>query len=51
LRLLKYDWLEANPPPEGSRKRRPIPWDVILIDEREKTGSRTFRNFVFPWKD
>jgi hypothetical protein len=51
LRLLKYDWLDANPPPEGSPKRRPIPWDVILIEEREKTGSRTFRNFVFPWKD
>jgi hypothetical protein len=51
LRLLKYDWLEANPDPTGSRKKRKIPWDVILIEEREKTGSRTFRNFIFPWKD
>jgi len=47
LRLLKYDWLEANP----GENRRKIPWDALLIEEREKTGSRTFRNFIFPWKD
>ena len=52
LRLLKYDWLDANPEtePTGKRKRR-IPWDAILIEEREKTGTRTFRSFIFPWKD
>ncbi|MDR0376406.1 MAG: hypothetical protein LBH70_01275 [Spirochaetaceae bacterium] len=47
LRLLKYDWLEANP----GENRRKIPWDVLLIDEREKTGTRSLRNFIFPWKD
>ncbi|MDR0323960.1 MAG: hypothetical protein LBI12_05915 [Treponema sp.] len=47
LRLLKYDWLEANP----GENRRKIPWDALLIEEREKTGSRSFRNFIFPWKD
>jgi uncharacterized membrane protein YesL len=47
LRLLKYDWLETNP--EGNRKQ--IPWDALLIDERERTGTRTLRNFIFPWKD
>ena len=55
LRLLKYDWLEANPDPETtgkrSRRRRSIPWDAILIEEREKTGSRSFKSFIFPWKD
>ncbi|MDR0878453.1 MAG: hypothetical protein LBN21_10400 [Treponema sp.] len=52
LRLLKYDWLEANPDNSGGRpKRRKIPWDAILIDDRERTGSRTLRNFIFPWKD
>jgi hypothetical protein len=51
LRLLKYDWLEANPPEPGSPKRRAIPWDAILIEEREQTGTRTLRNFIFPWKD
>jgi hypothetical protein len=52
LRLLKYDWLEANPAAgnEGKRRRK-IPWDAILIDERERTGTRSFRNFIFPWKD
>jgi len=47
LRLLKYDYLEANP----DANRRKIPWDALLIDEREKTGTRTFRSFIFPWKD
>jgi hypothetical protein len=47
LRLLKYDYLEANP--DASRKR--IPWDALLIDERERAGTRTLRNFIFPWKD
>jgi len=47
LRLLKYDYLEANP----GVNRRKIPWDALLIEERERTGTRTFRNFIFPWKD
>lgn len=51
LRLLKYDWLEENPDPQPSTKRRRIPWDAILIDERENTGSRSFKSFIFPWKD
>ena len=47
LRLLKYDWLEANP----DANRRKIPWDALLIEEREKTGTRSLKNFIFPWKD
>ena len=47
LRLMKYDWLEANPQAD----RRKIPWDAILIEEREKTGTRSLKNFIFPWKD
>jgi hypothetical protein len=52
LRLLKYDWLEANPPAEGENpKRRKIPWETLLINDRERTGTRSLRNFIFPWKD
>jgi hypothetical protein len=54
LRLLKYDWLEANPAVTDSTakpKRQQIPWDAILIDERERTGTRSFKSFIFPWKD
>ncbi|MDR2160246.1 MAG: hypothetical protein LBP23_09315 [Treponema sp.] len=52
LRLLKYDWLEANGAETGGKgRRRTVPWDAILIDERERTGTRSFRNFIFPWKD
>jgi len=46
LRILKYDWLEANP----GANRKKIPWDALLIEEREKTGTRSFKNFIFPWK-
>jgi hypothetical protein len=45
LRLLKYDWLETHP---GERK---IPWDTLLEDEREKTGNRSIKGLIFPWKD
>ncbi|GHU16281.1 hypothetical protein FACS1894163_05350 [Spirochaetia bacterium] len=55
LRLLKYDWLEENPPiaAEGASKpKRPqIPWDALLIDDRDRTGTRSFKSFIFPWKD
>lgn len=47
LRLFKYDWLEEHP----DAKRNAVPWDALLIDEREKTGTRSFKNFIFPWKD
>jgi len=47
LRLLKYDWLEANP----DANKRQIPWDALLIDERERTGTRSLKSFIFPWKD
>ncbi|GHV52060.1 hypothetical protein AGMMS49579_08740 [Spirochaetia bacterium] len=55
LRLLKYDWLEENaqdPALAGDKPRRPkIPWDALLIDERERTGTRSLKSFIFPWKD
>ncbi|MDR2193648.1 MAG: hypothetical protein LBP19_04170 [Treponema sp.] len=52
LRLLKYDWLETHPEAIGAGGKRPkIPWDELLIDEREKTGTRSFKSFIFPWKD
>ena len=47
LRLLKYDYLEKNP--EANRKE--IPWDALLIDEKEKVGQRTLRGMIFPWKE
>jgi hypothetical protein len=45
LRILKYDWLEAHP---GEDQK--IPWDSLLMAEREKTGTRSLKNFIFPWK-
>ena len=47
LRLQKYDYLETNP--DANRKK--IPWDALLIDERERTGTRSLKSFIFPWKD
>ncbi|MFW6261027.1 MAG: hypothetical protein ACOC6J_05530, partial [Spirochaetota bacterium] len=47
LRLLKYDYLESHP----QANRREIPWDALLIDERERVGKRTLRGMIFPWKE
>lgn len=47
LRLLKYDWLEANP----GADRRKVPWEELIAEDREKTGTRSLRSFIFPWKD
>jgi uncharacterized membrane protein YesL len=47
LRLLKYDYLENDS--DANRKR--IPWDALLIDERERVGKRSLRGMIFPWKE
>ncbi|MCE5256579.1 MAG: hypothetical protein LLF89_07005 [Spirochaetaceae bacterium] len=47
LRLMKYDWLEANP----SADRKHIPWDEILKEEKELVGKRTLKGMIFPWKE
>ena len=44
LRLLKYDWLETH-----TRKTN-IPWHELLAEEKETTGSRTLKSFIFPWR-
>ena len=65
LRLFKYDWLEtsaaagsdvklgANVAPNASSRtgKNQIPWDTILAEEREKTGTRSLKNLIFPWKE
>jgi hypothetical protein len=60
LRLLKYDRLPENGADGGpaaggaiyggGKKRAKIPWAEILADEMEKTGKRTWKDFVFPWR-
>jgi hypothetical protein len=47
LRLYKYDWLEKNP----GTGRRSIPWDALLVEDRERVGKRTLKGMVFPWKE
>ena len=47
LRLMKYDYLEENP--EADRKK--IPWDALLIDDKDRVGHRTLRGMIFPWKE
>ena len=31
--------------------RKQIPWDKLLEEDKEILGKRTFKNFIFPWKD
>jgi hypothetical protein len=57
LRILKYDWLDARASEQQSgqyepgRRRIPIPWNELLAEEKEKTGERSWRSFLFPWKE
>ncbi len=51
LRLYKYDWMEQHPDVSAKEARRLIPWDELLAEERETVGSRSFRHFIFPWKE
>jgi hypothetical protein len=45
--LAKYEWIEANP--EADKKH--VPWRVILQEDMEKIGPRSFKSLIFPWKD
>ena len=46
LRLYKYDYLEEHP-----NSNSKIPWDSLLIEDREKVGKRTLKGMIFPWKE
>ena len=47
LRLYKYDYLEENP--DANRKK--IPWEALLLEDKERVGKRTLRGMIFPWKE
>ena len=47
LRLIKYDYIESHP--DANRKQ--IPWDALLVDEKERVGKRTLKGMIFPWKE
>jgi uncharacterized membrane protein YesL len=47
LRLYKYDWIEANP----EANRRQVPWEELLVEDRELVGKRTLKGMIFPWKE
>ncbi len=47
LRMYKYDWLEANP----GANRKQVPWDALLVEDKERVGKRTLRGMIFPWKE
>jgi hypothetical protein len=57
LRLLKYDWLDARAADQNSAsyeqgwRKAKIPWNDLLKEEKDNTGDRTFRSFIFPWKE
>ena len=47
LRLYKYDWIEQNP----GANRKAVPWDALLVEDRERVGKRTLKGMIFPWKE
>lgn len=51
LRMYKYDWLEEQPEEDFKKVRKSIPWDELLAEDDDIVGHRSFRSFIFPWKD
>lgn len=47
LRLYKYEFLEENP----GTKNRNIPWEALLLEEKDRLGNRTLKGMIFPWRD
>ncbi|SLM19933.1 conserved membrane hypothetical protein [uncultured spirochete] len=47
LRMKKYRYLKENP----EANHRQIPWDDLLLEEKELVGKRTLKGMIFPWKD
>ena len=51
LRLYKYDWLEQHTDLTPKEARKHIPWGELIAEDRETLGPRSFKSFIFPWKD
>ena len=51
LRLYKYDWMEQHSDLTPKEARKHIPWGELIAEDRETLGPRTFKSFIFPWKD
>ena len=49
--LYKYDYLEEHPELKTKKERKQIPWDDLLMEDRDILGPRPIRSFLFPWKD
>ena len=48
LRLFKYQWLESLP---AGALPKPVPWAILLADERARLGERSLKSLIFPWKN
>lgn len=51
LRLYKYDYLESHSDLKTKAERKFIPWNELIEKDKETLGPRTFKSFIFPWKD
>ena len=50
LRLYKYDWYEVNPG-MTREQRKEVPWDDLIAGDKQILGPRTWKSFIFPWKE
>lgn len=50
LILLKYDWLQTQDKLSLSKKRK-IPWDELLVGDKNILDNRTVKGLFFPWFD
>ncbi len=47
LLMHKYDWMAEHP----DAKHGDIPWQKLLMEDRERVGTRTLKGMIFPWKE
>lgn len=50
LRLYKYDWYEVNPD-LSKEQRKDVPWKELLEKDKRILGPRSWKSFIFPWKE
>lgn len=51
LRIYKYDWMEEHKDLDAKQVRKQVPWGELIADDEDIVGHRSFKSFIFPWKE
>jgi len=51
LRLYKYNWIKEHKGLDAKQVRKQIPWGELIAHDKDIVGHRSFKSFIFPWKE